>query len=64
MNDINTAIRQIIVQAANGKVSDFYALITAEYEPDMYSRDDDYVSARQRIKRKHETERFVHLYMN
>lgn len=62
MSDIDTAIRQIIVQAVNGKVSDFYALITAEYEPDMYTREDDYFAARKRVKHKAETARFVHLY--
>ena len=62
MSDIDTTIRRIIIQAVNGKVSDFYALITAEYEPDMYTREDDYFAARKRVQRKAETVRFVHLY--
>lgn len=62
MSDIDNAIRQIIVQAVNGKISDFYALITAEYEPDMYTREDDYLAARKRVRHKAETVRFVHLY--
>jgi len=61
-NDIDAVIRQVLVQAVNGKVSDFYALVTAEYEPDMYTREDDYFVARKRIQHKAETVRFVHLY--
>lgn len=61
-NDVDTVIRQVLVQAVNGKISDFYALITAEYEPDMYSREDDYITARKRVQHKAETARFVHLY--
>lgn len=61
-NDVDTVIRQVLVQTVNGKVSDFYALITAEYEPDMYTREDDYITARKRVQHKAETARFVHLY--
>ena len=61
-NDIDTVIRQVLIQTVNGRVSDFYALITAEYEPDMYTREDDYITARKRVQHKAETARFVHLY--
>lgn len=62
-NDIDTVIRQVLIQTVNGKLSDFYALITAEYEPDMlYTREDDYITARKRVQHKAETVRFVHLY--
>lgn len=61
-NDVDTVIRQVLIQTVNGRVSDFYALITAEYEPDMYTREDDYITARKRVQHKAETARFVHLY--
>jgi hypothetical protein len=61
-NDVDTVIRQVLIQTVNGKVSDFYDLITAEYEPDMYTREDDYITARKRVQHKAETARFVHLY--
>lgn len=61
-NDIDTVIRQVLIQTVNGRVSDFYALITAECEPDMYTREDDYITARKRVQHKAETARFVHLY--
>lgn len=61
-NDVDTVIRQVLIQTVNGRVSDFYALITAEYEPDMYAREDDYLAARKRVQHKAETARFVHLY--
>ena len=60
-NDIDAVIRQVLIQTVNGKLSDFYALITAEYEPDMYTREDDYITARKRVQHKAETVRFVHL---
>lgn len=61
-NDTEIVIRQVLVQAVNGRVADFYALITAEYEPDMYTHEDDYITARKRVQHKAETARFVHLY--
>ena len=61
-NDVDTVIRQVLIQTVNGRVSDFYALITAEYEPDMYTREDDYITARKRVQHKAETARFVHIY--
>lgn len=61
-NDVDTVIRQVLIQTVNGRVSDFYALITAESEPDMYTREDDYITARKRVQHKAETARFVHLY--
>ena len=62
-NDVDTVIRQVLIQTVNGRVSDFYALITAEREPDMYTREDDYITARKRVQHKAETARFIHLYM-
>ena len=61
-NDIDTVIRQVLIQTVNGRVSDYYALITAEREPDMYTHEDDYIAVRKRVQHKAETARFVHLY--
>lgn len=60
MTDI--VIKQVIVQACNGSVLDFYAYLNSEYQPDMYSRDDARVKLRKMIQEKNECAKYVHLY--
>ena len=60
-NDIDSVIRQVLIQSNNGKVSGFYALISAEPEYDIYTKEDERVATRERIRKTAETARFVHL---
>ena len=60
-NDIDSVVRQVLVQSNNGKVSGFYALISAEPEYGIYTKEDERVATRERIRKTAETARFVHL---